>query len=130
MELFTVSSRLTMNEWNALKLVTNETVRLRNQTSFPFYFCFLFFYFIFLTKKVVQDWIKLIDLENRTEINLIVTSFRRWLTCLSFHRRWSKTKDITKCKPELFSNNFYLWLQFAENFLITVKTTMTTSNTE
>ena len=35
-------SRLTMNEWNALKLVTNETVRLRNKTSLLFYFAFAF----------------------------------------------------------------------------------------
>ena len=69
-----MSSRLTMNEWNALKLVTNETVRLRNQTSFLFYF--VLFNLIFLTNKVVQDWIKLIDLESRAEIKLIVIFFR------------------------------------------------------
>ena len=105
--------------------VTKETVRLRNKT------CFILFLFnlIFLTNKVVQDWIKLIDLESRAEIKLIVIFFRRWLSCLSFHRRWSKTKDVKKCKPELFSNFFYLWLQFTEHFLITVKTTMTTNNT-
>ena len=75
MELFTMSSRLTMNEWNALKLVTNETVRLRNQTSFLFYFCFCLIWF-FLTNKVVQDWIKLIDLESRAEIKFIRIFFR------------------------------------------------------
>ena len=100
MELFTMSSRLTMSEWNALKLVTNETVRLRNQTSF------VFFNLIFLRKTVVQNWIKLIDLESRAEIKLIVIFFRRWRSCLSFHRRWPKTKDIKKCKPESFLNFF------------------------
>ena len=44
--------------------VTNETVRLRNKTSFLFYF------------KVVQGWIKLIDLESRAKIKLIVIFFR------------------------------------------------------
>ena len=42
MEMFTMSSRLTMNEWNALKLVNNETVRLRDKTSLLFYFAFVF----------------------------------------------------------------------------------------
>ena len=38
-------------------------------------FWFLF-NLIFLTNKVVQDWIKLIDLESRAEIELIVILFR------------------------------------------------------
>ena len=36
MDLFTMSSCLTMREWNEVKLVTNETVILRNKTSFLF----------------------------------------------------------------------------------------------
>ena len=36
MDLFTMSSCLTMKEWNEVKLVTNETVILRNKTSFLF----------------------------------------------------------------------------------------------
>ena len=32
--------------------------------------------FFFLTNKVVQDWIKLIDLESRAEIKLIRIFFR------------------------------------------------------
>ena len=52
--------------------VTNETVRLRNKT------CFILFLFnlIFLTNKVVQGWIKLIDLESHAKIKLIVIFFR------------------------------------------------------
>ena len=41
--------------------------------------CFIIFFLfnlIFLTNKVVQDWIKLIDLESRAEIKLIVIFFR------------------------------------------------------
>ena len=52
--------------------VTKETVILRNKT------CFILFLFnlIFLTNKVVQGWIKLIDLESRAKIKLIVIFFR------------------------------------------------------
>ena len=49
MELFTISSRLTMKEWHKLKLVTNETVRLKNKTSFLFLFVF-FIWFNFLNE--------------------------------------------------------------------------------
>ena len=79
MELFTMSSYLFVKEWYWLKLVTNETVRLRNKTSFLFYlffFSFLFNLIFFLTNEVVQDWIELIDLESRAEIELIVILFR------------------------------------------------------
>ena len=77
MELFTLSSRLTMNEWNTLILVANETVRPRNKTSSLFYFVsVLLFNLIFLTNKVVQDLIKPIGLESRAEIKLIVIFFR------------------------------------------------------
>ena len=38
-------------------------------------FWFLF-NLIFLTNKVIQDWIKLIDLESRAEMKLIVILFR------------------------------------------------------
>ena len=51
-----------------------------------------------------------------------------WLSCLSFHRRWSKVSNIKKCKPELFSIFFNLWLQFAEKFSITVKRQQITLN--
>ena len=65
MDLFTMSSCLTMKEWNEVKLVTNETVRLRNKTSFLFLLLLLFnfiiiiiiiiilYIYIFLTNKVV-----------------------------------------------------------------------------
>ena len=77
MELFTMSSYLFVKEWYWLKLVTDETVRLRNKTSFLFYLFFSFlFNLIFLTNEVVQDWIELIDLESRAEIELIVILFR------------------------------------------------------
>ena len=78
MELFTMSSYLFVKEWYWLKLVTNETVRLRNKTSFLFYFFFSFLFnlIFFLTNEVVQDWIELIDLESRAEIELIVILFR------------------------------------------------------
>ena len=36
----------------------------------------VFVYFNFVTNEVVQDWIKLIDLESRAEIKLIVILFR------------------------------------------------------
>ena len=42
MELFTMSSCLTMKEWHELKLVTDETVRLKNKTSFLFTFLVVF----------------------------------------------------------------------------------------
>ena len=44
MELFTMSSYLFVKEWYWLKLVTDETVRLRNKTSFLFYFFFSFLF--------------------------------------------------------------------------------------
>ena len=63
MDLFTMSSCLTMKEWNEVKLVTNETVRLTNKTSFLFLLLLLFnfiiiiiilhIYTFFLTNKVV-----------------------------------------------------------------------------
>ena len=43
MELFTMSSYLFVKEWYWLKLVTNEMVRLRNKTSFLFYYFFFVF---------------------------------------------------------------------------------------
>ena len=46
MDLFTMSSCLTMKEWNEVKLVTNETVRLRNKTSFLFLLLSLFNFII------------------------------------------------------------------------------------
>ena len=46
MELFKMSSCWTMKEWNELKLVTNETVRLKNKTSFLFSFLSLFDFII------------------------------------------------------------------------------------
>ena len=51
MELFTMSSCLTMKEWHEFKLVTKETARLKNKTSFFFLFVCLIF---FLTNKVVK----------------------------------------------------------------------------
>ena len=44
MDLFTMSSCLTMKEWNEVKLVTNETVRLMNKTSFLFFLLLLFLF--------------------------------------------------------------------------------------
>ena len=46
MDLFTMSSSLTMKEWNEVKLVTNETIRLRNKTSFLFLLLLLFNFII------------------------------------------------------------------------------------
>ena len=54
MELFTTSSWLTKKEWNELKMNTEETVILREKTSLMF----IYFFSIFLTNKIVQDWIK------------------------------------------------------------------------
>ena len=48
MDLFTMSSCLTMKEWNEVKLVTNETVRLTNKTSFLFLLLLLLFNFIII----------------------------------------------------------------------------------
>ena len=89
MGLFTMSSCLTMNEWNELKLVTNETVRLKNKTSFLFFLIFILLVLFFLTNEVVQDWMKYWDLESRAEIKLIDISYvvSAWISCLSFHRR-------------------------------------------
>ena len=58
MELFTTSSWLTKKEWNELKMNTDETVTLREKTSLMFIFFFSIFVSIFLTNKIVQDWIK------------------------------------------------------------------------
>ena len=78
MEVFTMSSYLFVKEWNELKIVTNETVRLKIRLrSFLFiFFSSLFNLIFFQTNEVVQDWIKLIDLESRAEIKLIVILFR------------------------------------------------------
>ena len=46
MDLFTMSSCLTTREWNEVKLVTNETVRLTNKTSFLFSLLLLFNFII------------------------------------------------------------------------------------
>ena len=48
MDLFTMSSCLTMREWNEVKLVTNETVRLTNKTSFLFLLLSLFNFIIII----------------------------------------------------------------------------------
>ena len=48
MDLFTMSSCLTMKEWNEVKLVTNETVRLTNKTSFLFLLLLLLFNFFII----------------------------------------------------------------------------------
>ena len=45
MELFTMSSCLTMKEWHEFKLVTKETARLKNKTSFFFFVCSFDFFF-------------------------------------------------------------------------------------
>ena len=61
-----------------MKLVTSETNGLRKKSLFLFNF-FLIILFIFLVfffnEWNFQDWIKLIDLESRAEIKLIVIFF-------------------------------------------------------
>ena len=53
-------------------IVTNETVRRRNKTSFLFNFFVRFFF----NEWSRSRWIKLTDLESRAEIKLIIIIFR------------------------------------------------------
>ena len=79
MELFTMTSYLSVkNDINSNSLQTKRLdlgIRLRS-CFFSSFFSFLFNLIFFKTNEVVQDWIKLIDLESRAEIKLIVILFR------------------------------------------------------
>ena len=80
MELFTMSSYLSVkSDIYSNSLPTKRLdlgIKLRSCFFFLF-FSFLFNLIFFKTNEVVQDWIKLIDLESRAEIKLIVILFIR-----------------------------------------------------
>ena len=78
MELFTMSSYLSVkNDINSNSLPTKRLdLGIRLRFFFSSFFSFLFNLIFFNTNEVVQGWIKLIDLESRAEIKLIVILFR------------------------------------------------------
>ena len=70
MDLFTMSSCLTMREWNEVKLVTNETVRLTNKTSFLFLLLLLFNFIIIIIIIILYIYIFFQRIKSfKTELN-------------------------------------------------------------